>query len=86
MKLDILAAGAGQVVLLIGSPLPPKSDVRVEQTSQHADVDPNTVEPREDVVASNEHAQICYADVFQASHNGGGQRRVELRAQDGAVR
>lgn len=64
----------------------PECHVRVEQAAEHADIDADAVEPREYVVAADEHAQICYADVFQTTDDRRRQCRVVLGAQNRTVR
>ncbi|KAH1008513.1 hypothetical protein HUJ05_009067 [Dendroctonus ponderosae] len=46
--------------------------VDVDQAAHHADIQPNEVQPGEDVVAANHHAQIGDTDVLQAANDGGG--------------
>lgn len=60
----------------------PESAPSVHETRHHADVDADAVEPREDVIAPDEHSNVSYAHIFQASDDGGRQRRVVLCTED----
>lgn len=71
---------------LLGRRLFPKRHVCVQQAAEHADIYPDTVEPRKHVVTADEHAQIGDANVFQTADDRGRQCRIELRAQDRTVR
>lgn len=46
-----------------------KRYIRIEEASKHTDVDPDAVQPREDVVTADEHSDVRNADVFKTSNH-----------------
>lgn len=63
----------------------PKRHVRVDERSRHAQIDADPVEPREDVIAADEHSDIRHTHVLQTADNCRRQRRVVLRAENRRV-
>ena len=46
-----------------------KSHFRINNTSDHTDVQTNEIQPAEFVIAANDHSQVGNKDIFQAAHN-----------------
>lgn len=62
-----------------------EGDVGIHQASSDADVQTDEVGPGEDVVPTEHHPDVRHHDILDTPDDGGGERRVVLRAQHDGV-
>jgi hypothetical protein len=60
-------------------------DVRIYQTADDTDVKACKVDPTEDVIAADDHAEIRYEQILEHADNGGSESRVVVCADNDRV-
>lgn len=62
-----------------------KEKVGVNMVVHLPKIDPNEINPAENVISSNDHTQISHTDIFQATNYGGSQCWIVVCAQNHTV-
>lgn len=66
--------------------LSPECHPGVDETASHAEIESYEIQPREYVIAADDHSQIGHADILQTSDYGCSQSRIVKCTQNDAVR